>query len=98
MTGRTTLKDDILRLSKIVHIVATPGAIWDLAGKGVADFSEYPTFIMDEVDKLLNSFVHNYEIMKQNFISVVTVFYLIRFQLFTIPNKASTIIFSLSAF
>ncbi|CAB4395184.1 unnamed protein product [Rhizophagus irregularis] len=54
-TGGTTLKDDILRLSEIVHIVVgTPGRILDLAGKGVADFSECPTFVMDEADKLLS--------------------------------------------
>ncbi|CAG8726535.1 14045_t:CDS:2, partial [Racocetra fulgida] len=53
-TGGTTLKDDILRLSEIVHIVVgTPGRILDLAGKGVADFNECPTFVMDEADKLL---------------------------------------------
>ncbi|CAG8482099.1 19238_t:CDS:2 [Dentiscutata erythropus] len=54
-TGGTTLKDDILRLSEIVHIVVgTPGRILDLAGKGVADFNECPTFVMDEADKLLS--------------------------------------------
>ncbi|CAJ0898553.1 12781_t:CDS:10 [Entrophospora sp. SA101] len=54
-TGGTTLKDDILRLSETVHIVVgTPGRILDLAGKGVADFSECPTFVMDEADKLLS--------------------------------------------
>src|SRR5207247_7539784 len=54
-TGGTTLKDDILRLSETVHVlVGTPGRILDLAGKGVADFSECPTFVMDEADKLLS--------------------------------------------
>ncbi|ODQ51452.1 ATP-dependent RNA helicase DHH1 [Saitoella complicata NRRL Y-17804] len=54
-TGGTTLKDDIIRLADPVHIlVGTPGRILDLAGKGVADFSECPTFIMDEADKLLS--------------------------------------------
>ncbi|KAF9385190.1 DExD/H-box ATP-dependent RNA helicase dhh1 [Podila verticillata] len=38
-----------------VHIVVgTPGRILDLAGKGVADFSECSTFVMDEADKLLS--------------------------------------------
>lgn len=54
-TGGTGLKDDIIRLNDAVHIlVGTPGRILDLAGKGVADFSECPTFIMDEADKLLS--------------------------------------------
>ncbi|KAI5806363.1 P-loop containing nucleoside triphosphate hydrolase protein [Geopyxis carbonaria] len=54
-TGGTGLKDDIIRLNEAVHIlVGTPGRILDLAGKGVADFAECPTFIMDEADKLLS--------------------------------------------
>lgn len=54
-TGGTTLKDDIIRLHDNVHVmVGTPGRILDLAGKGVADFSECPMFIMDEADKLLS--------------------------------------------
>ncbi|KAF8155862.1 ATP-dependent RNA helicase dhh1 [Crassisporium funariophilum] len=54
-TGGTTLKDDILRLSETVHVlVGTPGRILDLAGKGVADLTECPVFVMDEADKLLS--------------------------------------------
>ncbi|KAI3608224.1 atp-dependent rna helicase dhh1 [Moniliophthora roreri] len=54
-TGGTTLKDDIMRLSETVHVlVGTPGRILDLAGKGVADLSECPVFVMDEADKLLS--------------------------------------------
>ena len=54
-TGGTGLREDIVRLSEAVHIVVgTPGRILDLAGKGVADFSECPTFVMDEADKLLS--------------------------------------------
>lgn len=54
-TGGTTLKDDIIRLSEPVHVlVGTPGRILDLAGKGVADLSECPVFVMDEADKLLS--------------------------------------------
>lgn len=46
-TGGTTLKDDILRLEKNVHIlVGTPGRILDLAGKGIADLSQCTTFVM----------------------------------------------------
>jgi ATP-dependent RNA helicase DDX6/DHH1 len=54
-TGGTLLRDDIVRLQDPIHvIVGTPGRILDLAGKGVADLSECPTFIMDEADKLLS--------------------------------------------
>lgn len=54
-TGGTTLRDDIIRLNDTVHIVVgTPGRVLDLAGKGVADFSECTTFVMDEADKLLS--------------------------------------------
>ncbi|KAI8904420.1 P-loop containing nucleoside triphosphate hydrolase protein [Gorgonomyces haynaldii] len=54
-TGGTSLKDDILRLGQPVHIlVATPGRVLDLAGKGVANLSECNTFVMDEADKLLS--------------------------------------------
>jgi superfamily II DNA/RNA helicase len=51
-TGGTTLKDAILRLNETVHVlVGTPGRILDLAGKGIADLSECPVFLMDEADK-----------------------------------------------
>lgn len=54
-TGGTTLKDDILRLGQPVHvIVATPGRILDLAGKGVANLSQCQILVMDEADKLLS--------------------------------------------
>ena len=54
-TGGTTLKDDIMRLGESVNVlVGTPGRILDLAGKGVADLSECPVFVMDEADKLLS--------------------------------------------
>lgn len=54
-TGGTTLKDDIMRLYNVVHIlVGTPGRILDLADKGVADLSKCHTVIMDEADKLLS--------------------------------------------
>mmetsp|Transcript_34452 Transcript_34452/g.42455 ORF Transcript_34452/g.42455 Transcript_34452/m.42455 type:complete len:488 (+) Transcript_34452:101-1564(+) len=54
-TGGTSLKDDIMRLYNTVHIiVATPGRILDLAGKGVADLSKCQTVVMDEADKLLS--------------------------------------------
>ena len=54
-TGGPTLRDDILRFGETVHIVvATPGRILDLAGKGVADLSQCTSFVMDEADKLLS--------------------------------------------
>ncbi|EMD00254.1 hypothetical protein BAUCODRAFT_371348 [Baudoinia panamericana UAMH 10762] len=54
-TGGTGLKDDIIRLNEVVHIiVGTPGRILDLASKGVADLSAAKTFVMDEADKLLS--------------------------------------------
>ena len=54
-TGGTILKDDIIRLNEVVHIiVGTPGRILDLARQGVVDLSECPTFVMDEADKLLS--------------------------------------------
>lgn len=49
-TGGTSLKDDIMRLYQPVHIVvATPGRILDLAGKGVARLDQCTTMVMDEV-------------------------------------------------
>mmetsp|Transcript_24566 Transcript_24566/g.42257 ORF Transcript_24566/g.42257 Transcript_24566/m.42257 type:complete len:430 (-) Transcript_24566:1027-2316(-) len=54
-TGGTSLKDDIVRLYNMVHVlVATPGRVLDLANKRVADLSKCNTIIMDEADKLLS--------------------------------------------
>lgn len=54
-TGGTNLKDDIMRLYKVVHIVvATPGRILDLAEKNAANLSRCSTVVMDEADKLLS--------------------------------------------
>ncbi|KAH6565163.1 hypothetical protein BASA60_010040 [Batrachochytrium salamandrivorans] len=54
-TGGITLKDDIHRLGQNVHIiVATPGRILDLAGRGIANLSQCTTFVVDEADKLLS--------------------------------------------
>lgn len=54
-TGGTALRDDIIRLSQPVHIlVATPGRVLDLAGKGVCDLKEATILVMDEADKLLS--------------------------------------------
>ncbi len=55
-TGGTSLKDDIMRLYNVVHIlVATPGRVLDLADKNVANLSECSVVIMDEADKLLSA-------------------------------------------
>uniref|UniRef100_F1KTS7 RNA helicase n=1 Tax=Ascaris suum TaxID=6253 RepID=F1KTS7_ASCSU len=54
-TGGTDLRDDIMRLNGVVHlVVATPGRILDLMDKGVADMSRCSTLILDEADKLLS--------------------------------------------
>ena len=54
-TGGTSLKDDIMRLYKPVHVlVGTPGRILDLSEKGVAILTQCHTLIMDEADKLLS--------------------------------------------
>ena len=54
-TGGTSLKDDIMRLYKPVHVlVGTPGRIPDLSEKGVAILTQCHTLIMDEADKLLS--------------------------------------------
>mmetsp|Transcript_30781 Transcript_30781/g.95212 ORF Transcript_30781/g.95212 Transcript_30781/m.95212 type:complete len:417 (-) Transcript_30781:148-1398(-) len=55
-TGGTSLKDDIMRLYKPVHVlVGTPGRILDLSEKGVAALGRCHTVIMDEADKLLSA-------------------------------------------
>lgn len=54
-TGGTDLRDDIMRLNGVVHlIVATPGRILDLMNKGVAVMSDCSTLVLDEADKLLS--------------------------------------------
>mmetsp|Transcript_26782 Transcript_26782/g.67171 ORF Transcript_26782/g.67171 Transcript_26782/m.67171 type:complete len:421 (-) Transcript_26782:1013-2275(-) len=54
-TGGTSLKDDIVRMDEAVHIlVATPGRVLDLAGKGVCSLDMCRLVIMDEADKLLS--------------------------------------------
>ena len=54
-TGGTSIRDDIYRLYKTVHIlVGTPGRVLDLANKQVADLSQARTLVMDEADKLLS--------------------------------------------
>ena len=53
-TGGTSLRDDIMRLYNVVHIiVATPGRVLDLASKNVAKLGRCSTVVMDEADKLL---------------------------------------------
>ncbi|CAJ0577728.1 unnamed protein product, partial [Mesorhabditis spiculigera] len=54
-TGGTDLREDLMRLSGVVHlIVATPGRILDLTEKEAADLSECKTVVLDEADKLLS--------------------------------------------
>ncbi|KAG7194697.1 DExD/H-box ATP-dependent RNA helicase dhh1 [Scheffersomyces spartinae] len=54
-TGGTSLRDDIVRLDDVVHVlVGTPGRILDLAARSVADLSACPLFVMDEADKMLS--------------------------------------------
>ncbi len=54
-TGGTSLKDDIMRLYNVVHVlVATPGRVLDLADKSVANLKQCSMVIMDEADKLLS--------------------------------------------
>jgi ATP-dependent RNA helicase DDX6/DHH1 len=54
-TGGTSLKDDIMRLMQTTHvIVATPGRILDLAGKGIAKLGDCTTLVLDEADKMLS--------------------------------------------
>ncbi|KAE9554242.1 hypothetical protein FO519_002541 [Halicephalobus sp. NKZ332] len=54
-TGGTDLRDDILRLNSVVHlIVATPGRILDLMEKDVAVVDKCKMLVLDEADKLLS--------------------------------------------
>lgn len=54
-TGGTQLREDIMRLDKIVHIVvATPGRILDLANKNIARLNKCRFFVLDEADKLIS--------------------------------------------
>eukprot|EP00049_Salpingoeca_infusionum_P017535 m.353333 g.353333 ORF g.353333 m.353333 type:complete len:413 (+) comp16740_c0_seq1:452-1690(+) len=54
-TGGTSVRDDILRLENVVHVlIATPGRLLDLAGRGAADLSACHILVFDEADKLLS--------------------------------------------
>lgn len=54
-TGGTNLRNDIMRLKKVVHIVvATPGRILDLSYKKIAKFHNCNYFVLDEADKLIS--------------------------------------------
>lgn len=54
-TGGTSLKDDIMRLMKPVHIlVGTPGRVLDLAQKDIAKLGQCNLMVLDEADKLLS--------------------------------------------
>jgi len=57
-TGGTSLRDDIMRLHAVVHImVATPGRILDLSSKEVAKLNKCTMLVMDEVTLLSHWFV-----------------------------------------
>jgi len=54
-TGGTSLKDDIMRLDEVVHlIVATPGRVLDLMNKDIVDARKCGMLVLDEADKLLS--------------------------------------------
>ncbi|OQV21576.1 ATP-dependent RNA helicase cgh-1 [Hypsibius exemplaris] len=54
-TGGTDLKEDIMRLQQVVHVViASPGRILDLMDKGVAKMDKCRILVLDEADKLLS--------------------------------------------
>lgn len=54
-TGGTVLKDDIMRLYEVVHvIIATPGRILDLMNKGLVKTESCNMLVLDEADKLLS--------------------------------------------
>ena len=55
VTGGTILREDILRLEGVVHVViGTPGRLFDLIRKGVACMEHCKMMVMDEADKLLS--------------------------------------------
>jgi len=55
-TGGTSLRNDIYRLQKTVHVVVgSPGRILDLSSnKQIADLSKCEIIVLDEADKLLS--------------------------------------------
>lgn len=54
-TGGTDLREDIMRLEQLVHVViATPGRILDLMDKGIAKMQNCRMLVLDEADKLLS--------------------------------------------
>jgi ATP-dependent RNA helicase DDX6/DHH1 len=70
-TGGTNLKEDIMRLQQLVHVViATPGRILDLMKKGLAIMDNCGMLVMDEADKLLSQDFKN---MIDNLISYLPV-------------------------
>ena len=53
--GGSSIKNQILNLKNGVHIiVATPGRLIDLMGRGHVDLSSVRTVVMDEADEMLN--------------------------------------------
>lgn len=54
-TGGTVFKEDVMRLNNTVHVlVGTPGRVYDLIKRKIADISFCDTLVLDEADKLLS--------------------------------------------
>ncbi|GIX63686.1 DEAD box polypeptide DDX6 [Babesia caballi] len=55
-TGGTSLRNDIVRMYKPVHVLCgTPGRILDLTNKNIADLTKCHVVILDEADKMLSA-------------------------------------------
>lgn len=53
--GGTLLKDDLIRLSQVVHVViGTPGRLVDLFNRELLDLTKCKIVVLDEADKLLS--------------------------------------------
>ncbi|KAI6652327.1 ATP-dependent RNA helicase DDX6-like [Oopsacas minuta] len=69
VTGGTILKEDILRLEGVVHVmIGTPGRLFDLIRKGVANMDQCKIMVMDEADKLLSMDINHCIIQIINFL------------------------------
>lgn len=54
-TGGTNLRDDIMRLKEVVHvIIGTPGRVDDLLSKDIVKSDALRMLVLDEADKLLS--------------------------------------------
>lgn len=58
-TGGTNVAEDVLRLTKTVHVViATPGRVLDLVSRKAMDVTNCKILVLDEADKLLSQDFH----------------------------------------